>query len=173
VSEPRGGAHPSILFRSAFVFGCVGFLVWLVISWSGYGRKYAEGGHGWRIGGTQLIEISLTSADEAGLACASDAAIEGLRCGYTANAAPVPDMGDARTLRPYNTTKNELFLGAGLWTSLPRAKIPKASRFSAFCNYEIVGAMKSVSIRFGAGAAFGPTKQSTLVGSLSDCVIPE
>jgi hypothetical protein len=168
-----GGSSPSILFRSAFAFACIGFALWLVISWSGYARQYAEGGHGWRMGDTKLIEITLSRRDEEELGCASDVTIEGLRCGYAASGAPVPGIGDAQTLRPYNTTKNELFLGAGLWTSLPKDRLPANGRFSVFCNYKIVGAVKSASIRFGATAAFGPLKESVLVGSLSECVVPE
>ncbi len=53
-----------------------------------------------------------------------------------------------------------------------RGPLP-AERFTVVCNYDIVGVIKSVSLRFSPNDKFDPAKQSLPVGILTDCVIPQ
>jgi hypothetical protein len=151
------------------------FVLWVIYSWSGYADKYAQVTEGWHLGSTKMIEITLVRDDKAGLACASDANFDGNRCGFGPGGSSLGAAGpdEVHTFRPYNTVKNELFVGAGLWSSkgLP-AELPK-ERFTVVCNYRVLGAVKNMALRWGPTAKFDPLKQSVAVGTLSDCVIPQ
>jgi hypothetical protein len=175
---PKGGPtswRPPVLVYTALSLMTIVFVLFIVYSWSGYSDKYAQVTEGWSIGNTKLIEITLVRDDKDGLACASNLDFGGVRCGYAANGAPLGDKGPApsQLLQPFNTVKNELFVGAGLWDSKGLPKTLPTERFTVVCNYRVVGVAKSMSLRWGQKASFDPLKHSVAVGTLSDCVIPQ
>jgi hypothetical protein len=66
-----------------------------------------------------------------------------------------------------------MLLAAGLWDSPGlRGSLP-TERFTVMCNYDIVGVLKTVSLRWNPNDKFDPAKQSLPVGVLTDCVIPQ
>jgi hypothetical protein len=158
----------TLLSLFVIVFG-----VWLIFAWSGYGQRYSQMTDGWHTGGTYSIELTLVREDVNNLGCASDLVIDGLRCGHGANRQPVePPPEDSVLLRPYNTVDSVLFLGAGLW-SAPGMRGPlPATRFTAVCEFHMLGVIKSVETRWSPDGPFRPTSRSLPVGTLSGCVIP-
>ena len=153
----------------------IGFGVWVVLSWLKYDKSAAQTEEGWHKGSRQLIEVTLVREDANKLSCASNFSVEGLNCGYLANSQarvpPPPD--DAHLLRPYCNVKNDVLLAAGLWDSPGlRGPLP-TERFTVMCNYDIVGVLKSVSLRWSPNDKFEPAKQGLPVGILKDCVIPQ
>lgn len=165
----------NVLLYTVFGFLCMGILLWLIFAWTGYKEKYSQLTEGWHLGGTKMVEITLIREDRKNLACASDKTFGGTHCGYHANGQPYSSNGevDANTLQPFNTIKNELFLGAGLWASPALAGNLPAERFSAVCNYRVVAVAKSLALRWSPTGSFNPVDQSVAVGTLSDCVIPQ
>jgi hypothetical protein len=173
--EPPRRTLGSVLMPTLVTFYSIGIALWLIFAWSGYDTKYSQTTDSWKLNSTKMIEITLIGEDKVNLACASDANVHGLHCGYNAQHQKVPGEVDTdpQLLQPYNTVANELFLGAGLWTN-PVLKGPlPGQRFTVMCNYKVLGAAKNVSLRWGVKAAFDPLKNSVAVGSLSDCVIPQ
>lgn len=174
LSQPDRPRRCSPLLASFLSFLLIGFGVWVVSAGKRYRDEYAQATEGWRIGTTPMVELTLVAEDARNLACASDVVVAGLKCGYRADqhqAAPAATE-DPDVLLPYNTVANQLLLGAGLW-SFPDLKRPlPKGRFSAVCNYHVQGVMKSVAVRFDAGASFGPVRATVAVGTLTDCVIP-
>ena len=152
----------------------VSFGVWVIFSWIGYGKRYAPNADGWYAGGTRSIEITLVRDDMNNLDCASDVTLGGLHCGYRANQQAFESSAtpDSVRLRPYNTAEGVLFLGAGLWSSPGLPGTLPAERFTVTCNFHMLGAIKSVELRWAAGGTFSPLKSSVPAGLLSDCVIP-
>lgn len=160
-----------LTFLTVFV---IGFGVWLFFAGTRYRDEHAQASQGWHVGTARMLEITLVKDDRTGLSCASDQVIDGLRCGHTSDfrsVGPEP-ANDPQVLQPYNTTKNELFLGAGLWNSPDLRGALPARRFSVVCNYNMKGIMKSGSIRFVGSAPFNPLQKTVMVGTLTDCVIP-
>lgn len=149
--------------------------LWLALSWSNYSAHHAQNPDLWRVGGTQLIEVTLVAEDVTKLACASDSVFDGLTCGYHPDGTPFGSSGadDQNTLRPYNTTKNELFLAAGLWSSPALRGFKSSERFSIACSYTIVGVAKSVQLRWSPTSRFEPLKTAVPLGRLSNCVFPQ
>jgi hypothetical protein len=166
---------PNLLLYTILGFFCIGVSLWLVFSWTGYKNRYSQQVEGWHLGATKMIEVTLIREDKQNLACASDKSFEGIHCAFHANQqpwGPGPET-DGHALQPYNTVKNELFLGAGLWVSpVLRGELP-GSRFTVVCNYHVKGVLKSVSLRWSPTGSFGPVDQSVPVGTLTDCVIPQ
>ena len=153
----------------------VTFVVWLIFAWTGYGKRYAPHADGWYPGATRSIEVTLVREDIRNLECASDVVIEGVHCAYRADqrlwdAAETPD---GLRLRPYNTTDNVLFLGAGLWSSPGLAGTLPKDRFTVMCNYRMLGAVKSASLRWSPTGSFDAAKAAMPAGVVSDCVIPK
>jgi hypothetical protein len=153
----------------------VSFSVWLIFSWTGYGKRYAPHADGWYMGGTRTVEVTLIREDAHNLSCASDLMLEDLHCGYRANQQPFDPNGteDRLQLRPYNTADSVLFLGAGLWSSPGLAGPLPKERFTVICNFRMISAIKSVSLRWSPTGSFGPVKDAVPAGLLSDCVIPQ
>ena len=174
----RPGEPPSefaVLRMTLFSLFTISIIVGLAYAWTGYSNRYAQVTEGWHLGQTKLIEITVVREDKDRLACSSDVMIEDIHCGYHMNGKPYEQhtQDDSHVISPFNTVKNELFLGAGLWTSLAeRGPVPN-ERFTAACNYKIQGVLKSVGLRWQATASFDPVKQSVTVGTLSNCVIPK
>jgi hypothetical protein len=166
----------AVLRLTLFSLFSIAVVVGLLFAWTGYSNRYAQVTEGWHIGQTKLVEVTVVREDKDRLACASDVMVEDIHCGWHLNGSryDAHSQDDSHVLSPFNTVKNELFLGAGLWTSLKAAGIPiPAERFTAACNYKIQGVLKSVSLRWQPNASFDPVKQSVTVGSLSNCVIPK
>jgi hypothetical protein len=165
----------AVLGRTLCTLILIGFAVWLGWSWSGYARRYAQATEGWHVGGTELVELTLIGDDIHNLSCASDVVIEGLRCAYRPDGrTPGPEASDDRhQLRPYNTVKHELLLGAGLWSAPALTGSLPPGRFSVVCNFNVRGVVKSASLRFAPTGSFTPLKRSVAVGTLTECVIPQ
>jgi hypothetical protein len=161
------------LVLSLASFCVIVFGVWLVSAGKRYREEYAQVTQGWHVGSTRVVELTLVRADKGSLACASDASVGGLHCGFRRDFGAVaasPD--DPRVLQPFNTTNEELLLGAGLWTSPDlRGALPDG-RFSVVCKYHIEGLTSSAAVRFGAGAPFSPVGKTVTMGSLTECVLP-
>lgn len=172
--EPRRTAA-SLLMPSVLTLLSIGIVLWLIFAWSGYSSKYSQTTEGWKLNSTKMIEITVVAEDRVNLACASDVEIGGVHCGYRANQQPRggEPASDSQVLQPFNTVANELFLGAGLWTSPSLPKQLPTSRFTVMCNCKVLGAAKSMSLRWAIKGSFDPLKSSVAVGALSDCVIPE
>jgi hypothetical protein len=152
----------------------IGFVLWLAFSWTGYAERYAGATEGWHLGQTRLIELTIIPEDRHTLGCASDKEPGGLHCAFHAGGAPFPPESDRRrVLSPFNTVKNELFLGAGLWENAVLSGPLPPGRFSVACNYHIVGVLRSESLRWAPTGAFGPVDRSLTVGTLTDCVVPQ
>jgi hypothetical protein len=152
----------------------IGFVLWLAFSWTGYAERYAQANEGWHLGQTRLVEITVVPEDRRALACASDKEPGGLHCGYHTGGAPYAQEPDhKKVLSPFNTIKNELLLGAGFWDNAALSGPLPSGRFSVACNYNVVGVLKSVTLRWGQTAPFTPIERSVTVGTLTDCVIPQ
>ena len=165
----------AVLRMTLFSLFTIGVVVGLLFAWTGYSHKYAQVTEGWHLGQSKLIEVTVVREDKDRLACASDISMEGIHCGYHLDGKPFEShsQDDSQVVSPFNTVKNELFLGAGLWTSLAvHGPVPN-ERFTAACNYKILGVVKSVGLRWQAHSSFEPVKQSVTMGTLSDCVIPK
>lgn len=162
------------LVSSLLSFCLIVFGVWLVSAGKRYREEYAQASQPWQVGTTVQVEVTVVRDDRQNLACAADAAIGGLHCGFRRNASPTTSTSanDPRVLQPYNTVGSELFLGAGLWT-WPDLEGPlPAGRFSVVCNYHVLGVMRSAAVRFSSVAPFSPVGRTITVGSLADCVLP-
>lgn len=152
----------------------IGFVLWLVFSWTGYAERYAAANEGWHIGQTRLVEITVVPEDRYRLDCSSEKTLGGLHCNYRSDGKPFGAEPDhAKVLSPFNTVKNELLLGAGFWDTPALSGPLPPGRFSVACNYNVVGVLRSVSLRWGTNAPFTPVERSVTVGTLTDCVIPQ
>jgi hypothetical protein len=164
-----------IFIRVSLALFVIAFMVWLSLAWGGYARSYAGALEPWHRGGRNFVELTLVSEDRSNLACAANAAVAGLHCGFDAGGAPSPmgDADDRHVLRPYNTVNGQLFLGAGLWSSPALAAKLPAQRFTVWCDLEVAGALRSVALRWAPRGTFAPVDKSLAVGELHDCAIPE
>lgn len=164
-----------LLVKTVFSLVVIAVVLGLFFTWTGYSSKYAQVTEGWHLGQTKLIEVTVVREDKGRLACSSDVVTDGVHCGYRANGQPFEahTQDDSHVLSPFNTIKNELFLGAGLWTSPALSGPLPTERFTVACNYKVLGVVKSVGLRWAANGSFDPVKQSVTVGSLTDCVIPK
>lgn len=165
----------NVLLYTVFSLLCIGIALWLVLAWSGYKEKYTQQTEGWRLGSTRMLEITLIREDKKNLACASDKSFGDIRCGFHRDGkpnGPLPE-NDPHILQPFNTVKNELFLAAGLWQApVLQGELPK-ERFSVVCNYNILGVLKAVALRWSPTGSFNPVDQSVAVGTLTNCTIPQ
>jgi hypothetical protein len=165
----------NVLLYTVFSLLCIGIGLWLVLAWSGYKEKYTQQTEGWRLGSTRMLEITLIREDKKNLACASDKSFGDIHCGYHRDGThngPLPE-NDPHVLQPFNTVKNELFLAAGLWQApVLQGELPK-ERFSVVCNYNILGVLKAVALRWSPTGSFNPVDQSVAVGTLTNCTIPQ
>jgi len=159
-----------VLLRGAAVLVCIGFGVWLVFAWSGYGERYAAAMEGWRIGGTHLVEISIVPEDRENLACASDATFGPVRCAYSLSRPP-ENVPLEHTLSPYNTVRGQILVAAGMWTQPVLKTTMPRGRFTVVCNFHVLGAMRP-QLRWAKKGRFDPLKDSVAAGTLSDCEIP-
>jgi hypothetical protein len=164
----------NVLTLSFLSLFAIGFGCWLVYARSAYIEEYAQVTASWRVGAPRMVELTLVREDKEALACASNQVIEGLHCGRRADLGPAdPSSPDhAQVLQPYNTVKNELLLGSGLWLWPDLKQALPANRFSVVCTYLPLGVMKSAAIRFGRTGPFTPVNVTVTAGTLTDCVLP-
>jgi hypothetical protein len=171
---PLGPRRCNELLLSFVAFALIAFGVWVVSGGKRYREEYAAATQGWRVGTTRVVELTVVREDKTNLACASDHAIAGLRCGHGRDQRPVGSLSADKPemLQPYSTVGGELLLGAGLWTSPDMKQTLPSGRFSVVCNYTIKGVMKSARIRFDPASSFNGMGKTVTVGSLTDCVLP-
>jgi hypothetical protein len=161
------------LIRLTLALLVIGLGVWLLLAGTAYRRQYSGTGVAWHRGANNFIEITLVRDDNANLACAADPKVQGLHCGFRADRrASDDDSDDAHLLRPYNTVNGELFLGAGLWDSLAQHGRLPAARFTVNCDFEIVGALRPVALRWTRNGSFDGNDRSLAAGVLHECAIP-
>jgi hypothetical protein len=171
------------LLRLTLALFAIGLSVWLLLAGGAYRRQYSGTGAAWHRGAHNFIEITLVREDRANLACAGETTMHGLHCGFGADQQPrrsarnddeddEDDDDDPYELRPYNTVNGELFLGAGLWDALTSQGPLPAGRFTVTCDFEIVGALRSVALRWTVGGRFDGSAKTLAVGALHDCAIP-
>jgi hypothetical protein len=164
-----------VLLRVTLALFVIGFATWLVLSWTTYRRQYSATGVAWHRGARNFIEITVVPEDRENLACAADAVLDGLHCGFGADHRPHRlNSGDGRSqvLSPYNTVSGELFLAAGLWDSPALAAGLPKRRFTVMCDLDIVGGLRTVALRWTTTATFEPIDRSLAVGTLRDCILP-
>jgi hypothetical protein len=166
------------LIRVTLALFVIGFAVWLLLAGAAYRRQYSGTGAAWHRGAQNFIEITLVREDNLNLACASDAAMQDLYCGFRADrqrrqSAGDEDSDDTHLLRPYNTVNGELFLGAGLWSSLAQHGPLPAGRFTVTCDFEIAGALRSAALRWTRNGSFEASDRSLAAGVLRNCAIPQ
>lgn len=166
-----GSGELDALIRVTLALFVIGLGVWLLLARSAYRREYSGTGVAWHRGAQNFVEITLVRDDDINLACAGDATMRGLHCAFRSDRTPHGD-DDARVLRPYKTVNGELFLGAGLWSSLASHGPLPADRFTATCDFEIVGALHSVAFRWTRNGAFEASDRSLAAGVLRECAIP-
>ena len=88
-----------------------------------------------------------------------------MRLGTDGRANPRDDSDEAHLLRPYNTVNGEFFLGAGLWDSLAQHGRLPAGRFTVTCDFEIVGALRSVALRWTRNGSFDANDRNLAAGA--------
>jgi hypothetical protein len=170
----RSRGELDLLIRITLALFVIGLGVWLLLARAAYRREYSGTGVAWHRGSRNFIEVTLVREDQVNLACASDASIQGLHCGFRADRQPLQSAAgdDAHLLRPYNTVSGELFLGAGLWTSLAQQVALPAGRFTVTCDFEIAGAIHSASLRWARDGNFDGAPRILAAGVLRDCAVP-
>jgi hypothetical protein len=171
--RPPESVRLNVLVFSLLSFCLIAFGLWLVSAGKTYREEYAEATEGWRVGSTRPVELTLVKDDKRKLGCASDQTVAGLHCAYRRSgreATPSVTEGP-QILQPYNTVGNELLLGAGLWRAPDFDKGLPEQRFTAVCNFNIKGLMKSAAIRFDLNHSFSPLGKVATIGTLTDCVV--
>jgi hypothetical protein len=126
----------------------------------------------WKEGQQVEIDITLVSTDRQDLACASGTEMKGMHCGFETQArrwSKGDPNDDKATLRPYSTTANVNFLGAGVWSepALLPDKLPN-TRFSVKCKFDVAGKMPRADVRWHEGEGWNNVTD-WYVGKVSDC----
>ncbi len=167
-----GLGREGVLLQGAAALICIGFVLWLVFTWTNYDEKYAQVMEGWRVGGKHMVELTLVREDRTNLACAADATAAGVRCEFGSNRKPrAQAVDEAHRLSPYKTMSGALLLGAGLWTAKDLENAPRG-RFTAVCNFHLQGVTRSASVRWQKQGQFSRVQETVPFGSLESCVIP-
>jgi len=128
----------------------------------------APGAAKWKVGQLIDADITLVKEDSVKLACGSTTAIAGRKCEYANKTDKNDDIDDAHMLKPYTTVDQVQFLAAGLWSQIPKEKLPN-ERFSVHCKYHVEGTIKNPLIRWDPKAAWGEKNPDWNAGYLSDC----
>ena len=145
----------------------------------------------WQLGSEADVQITLITADARRLACAHDAVIEDVHCGYTANKRPwrrTPgepfDDNDESVIQPYRTADtNTLILVSGLWAQPELAmrlhreppnvgNVDKHLRFVAYCRVRFIGELTNVATRWDTGAKWGEDPKGLVAKPLSCTLEP-
>jgi len=124
----------------------------------------------WKTGQTVDVNITLVANDRNELACASDVEIAGRHCEFVNKTKPAEKVDDDKLLKPYTTTDNVQFLGAGLWTQpdLDVKKLP-ADRFTVKCKYTVEGEIKKPGVRWASRGGFSDKENNWYAGVLKEC----
>ncbi len=124
----------------------------------------------WKTGQTVDVNITLVATDRNELACASDVEIAGRHCEFKNKTTPWDKVEDDKLLKPYTTTDNVQFVGAGLWSQpgLEVKKLP-ADRFTVKCKFTVEGEIKKPGIRWATRGGFSDKDNAWYAGVLKDC----
>jgi hypothetical protein len=124
----------------------------------------------WKTGQTVDVNITLVATDRTDLACASDVVIADRRCEFVNKTKPAEKTEDAKLLKPYSTTDNVRFLGAGLWSQpdLEVKKLP-ADRFTVKCKFTVEGEIKKPGVRWNTRGGFSEREDVWYAGALKEC----
>jgi len=128
----------------------------------------APGAAKWKVGQLIDADITLVKEDATKLACGSTTAVAGRKCEYANKTDKNDDVDDQHLLKPYTTVDQVQFLAAGLWSQIPKDKLP-AERFSVHCKYHVEGTIKNPLIRWDPKAPWGDKNPDWNAGYLSDC----
>jgi len=138
------------------------------------GQEHGGGGPrgpSWKQGQTVDVEITLVASDKRELSCAASGEIAGRHCAFEAPNKPWTkgdNTDDTKVLRPYTSTDNMQFVGAGLWSAPTLAGNLPTTRFSVKCKYTVEGKIKSPTFHWESGWE-GQPRGEMLAGLLSDC----
>ena len=161
--EPPG--EFGVVLRVTLWLFAIGFAVWVIFAFGDYRKHYVLATENWHRGAKNFIEITLVREDHVNLDCAADATVRGLHCAFGADQPPRAGADDdLHVLRPYNTVNGELFLGAGLWRLAGATGALPAGRFTVICDFDIVGALRSVALRWARNGSFDPNERSLAGG---------
>jgi hypothetical protein len=137
----------------------------------------------WKAGDVADVSVTLVTTDVKDLACAAEAELDGLHCGYADKRKPHPKGNDTRNdatlLQPYTTTDRVQFLGAGMWTNPElKAKLEKedwenpSPRFTVNCKYHVAGKMSEAAVRWKPEHGWlADAATDWYAGKLTDCKI--
>lgn len=128
-------------------------------------------GPSWKVGQTVDLEITLVASDKRELSCASTEEVAGRHCAFEAPNKPWskdPAQDDKKTFRPYTSTDNVQFVGAGLWSEPALAGNLPASRFTVKCKYAVEGKLKNPTFHWESGWE-GQPRGEMFAGLLSSC----
>jgi hypothetical protein len=129
----------------------------------------------WSPGQTVDVDVTLVPSDAVNLGCAAPDSIAGKRCAFEAAGKPTPNLdpkNDVTLLRPYSTTGNLQFFGAGLWSNpgLAPTLLPKdETRFTAHCKFKVEGTIKKAQVRWRTDGPWLDWNDPHYAGSLTDC----
>jgi len=134
--------------RALAAAGLVGALVLVTV---GTGAPSAQRG-------PVRFEVTVVPSDETNLDCASDAAVGGRRCAFTAKGEPAAEV--SRPWRPYTSTHGELLLISGAFETpdvakwLETARRRGSNRVVLRCRGRWLGHAARVGIRMRRTDAF-------------------
>ncbi|HEY2405907.1 MAG TPA: hypothetical protein VGI10_07890 [Polyangiaceae bacterium] len=143
----------------------------------------------WVPGKTGTIRLTVVTADEASLTCASPQSFEGKHCAYKSESEPWPrdpnqplDDNKVDIIQPYRTwLDNKLILVSDVWAQPELAlrvhrepaagmQADKLARFVTECKVKFVGRMDKPDLRWQPGQAWG-VEQQTIVAAATECKI--
>jgi hypothetical protein len=148
----------------------------LAVGFALLGQERGSGsarGPSWKVGQTVDLEVTLVASDKKELSCASSEEIAGRHCAFEAASKPWskdPTQDDKKTFRPYTSTDNVQFLGAGLWSEPALAGTLPASRFTVKCKYTVEGKLKSPTFHWESGWE-GQPRGEMFAGLFTGCTI--
>jgi hypothetical protein len=143
-----------------------------------------------QVGATTRVDLTVVTADYRRLTCASDEVFDGNHCAYHADKKQrfprgeggVLDDNGAHIIQPYRTAANNmLILVAGVWATPevadrlhrepPDLPVKEQTRFTAWCEVEILAHPKQVSLRWDTGKAWYDETNYVVVAKAKSCTI--
>lgn len=143
----------------------------------------------WVTGSTGTIRLTVVTADESNLTCASPQELEGKHCAFKSESEPWPrdpklplDDNKKDIIQPYRTwLDNKLILVSDVWAqpelvyrvhSEPPAgmQFDKLARFVTECKVKFVGKMEKPDLRWQPSQSWG-MEQPTMVAAATECHI--
>ena len=143
-----------------------------------WGQGFAESPP---VGSVVTGYITLVTSDRHNLDCASQAGVQGFRCGFTSEGHP-RQIDEQQKLRPFTTLDQELYLIPGLffeptidarYQAEPPTKPPaELQRFVVKCRIQVVGELADVKLRWEPDKEWDSLKgKKVSVATVSDCRI--